>query len=372
MHLLVAGDPAQATGGYQYDARMAAGLRRLGWRVEVRGLAGRFPLADARAANALDTALQAVPAGGCAVLDGLVSGGLPQVVARHAARLRLVGLVHHPLADEYGIAPARARQLFDTERQVLARVARIIVTSDFTAQRLRAAYGVAPGRVRVVEPGTDARPTAAGVARGDGPAAEKQLAAEGRPAGDRRVLPRLLCVATVTPRKGHAVLIDALAQIADLGWECDCIGDLARDPECAARVRAAIDGHGLGARVRLLGVQPAAALDTAYAAADLFVLASWYEGYGMVIAEALRHGLPIVTTTGGALARTLPPQAGLAVAPGDAPALAGALRRVLGDGRLRARLASGARHAAAALPTWEAQAVRFAQALRAVPDEVLQ
>ncbi|TAM85236.1 MAG: glycosyltransferase, partial [Candidimonas sp.] len=181
--------------------------------------------------------------------------------------------------------------------------------------------------------------------------------------------PRMLCVATVVPRKGHLVLVEALSQIADLAWYCVCVGDTRRDPAHADAVRAAIRRRGLATRVQLAGIISLEALRNAYRRAWLFVLPSYYEGYGMTIAEALTYGLPVVTTTGGALGETLPRDAGVGVPPGDASALARALRRLLCDAEGRASMSAGARRAVNALASWDEAGRRFAAALdrRAAP-----
>lgn len=340
LRFIVAGDPGQLTGGYVYDARIVAALRARGWTVEVVGLAGRFPAPDAAARRALDAALAAVPAGGRVVIDGLALGGLPEVAAAHAPRLRLTALVHHPLADETGLDAARRAAFFSTERAALATVERVIATSAFTARRL-ADFGVSPARLTVIEPGVDVLPLAP---------------ADHEP-------PRLLCVATLIPRKGHELLVAALARLAALAWTCDCIGSTTRDPAHAARLATAIAAHGLDERLRLRGELAGEALRDAYRGADLFVLPSHYEGYGMVITEALAGGLPVLTTTGGALADTLPPGAGLAVPPGDVDALTDALRRLLQTPSLRLQLRDGARTARATLKDWQASGDAFAAAL---------
>lgn len=346
VRLLVAGDPAQYTGGYLYDTHIAEGLDTLGCAVDVIGLAGRFPDADAVAAQALDRALAVSAGGALVVIDGLALGGLPDVLARHAGRLCVVALVHHPLADEWGIAPALAQRFRDSERRALALARHVIVTSPTTARHLVAAYGVDAARISTVEPGVDRLPAAT---RQPNP------------------VPLLLCVATLVPRKGHAVLVDALARLRDLPWQCELIGG-ERDPACARAVRAAIAAHGLQDRVMLRGAVAPQDLSAAYGRADVFVLPSWYEGYGMAVTEALAHGLPVVTTTGGALAETLPPAAGLAVSPGDSVALADALRRVLSDAALRERLARGARAAALTLPTWAGAARQFLGVLQRLQE----
>lgn len=340
LHFVVAGDPAQLTGGYRYDARIVQALRARGLPVDVTGLPGRFPHADDAARQALHRALASLPDRSIAVIDGLALGGLPEVAGAHARRLRLVALVHHPLADETGLEDCQRAAFLDSERAALAHMVRVIATSRFTARRL-ADYGVDAERIAVIEPGVDASPLAA---------------ADGAE-------PRLLCVATLTPRKGHDVLMAALARLTDLRWRCDCIGSLTRAPEHAARIAGLISTHRLQARVRLLGECPTDALGAAYRDADLFVLPSHYEGYGMVVTEALACGLPVLTTTGGALADTLPPGAGLTVAPGDADALADALRRLLHDRPLRLQMRDGARRVRSGLAGWPAAGDAFAEAL---------
>ncbi|MCK0744168.1 glycosyltransferase family 4 protein [Chromohalobacter nigrandesensis] len=339
--LIVAGNPAQLTGGYVYDARVVAALREHGWPVEVIGLEGRFPEPDATAQKALENALAAQPEGAHVIIDGLAMGGLPDVLETHTQRLTLTALIHHPLADETGLGDAERERFLISETRALSAVRDVIVTSLFTARRL-ADFQVAAQRLHVVEPGV----TRATPAHGNGD------------------VPRLLCVATVTPRKGHDVLVEALATLTDLPWTCDCIGGLDRAPAHVAHVQQRIAAHGLEERIHLLGERSADALDKAYHTSDIFVLPSHYEGYGMVVSEALAHALPVVTTTGGALAHTLPDDAGLKVPPGDVEALAAALREMLGDPRKRQAWCEGAERAQASLRDWSQVGAAFAAALQ--------
>lgn len=341
---IVAGDPAQLTGGYVYDARIAAALRSQGWDIDVIGLGGSFPEPDSTSARALEDALARQPNDTRVVIDGLAMGALPEIVAKHSERLDLTALVHHPLADETGLDEAQRTRLALSETRALSTTRRVIATSAFTARRL-ADFDIAAERIAVVEPGVDASPLAVSAN------------------ADRDGTQRLLCVATVTPRKGHDVLIDALAQIGKQDWQCDCIGALDRDLAHARAMTAKILQHGLGNRVHLLGEREPEALNAAYHDADVFVLPSHYEGYGMVVSEALARGLPVITTTGGALAHTLPREAGLAVPPGDVTALADALRRWFEDPELRQHLRVGARQARENLSDWNAAGAAFARAL---------
>jgi len=348
LHLVVPGDPSTPTGGYVYDRRMAEGLRGLGWRVDVVALDARFPEPDAAALADAAARLGSIPDDALVLIDGLALGVMPDIVRAERDRLRLVGLVHHPLALETGLPPARAAELRRSESAALAAMQRVIVTSPATARTL-AAFGVPPAAVDVVVPGTDPAPLADG--SGGGPL-------------------QLLCVGALTPRKGHALLLDALAGLTPPDWRLTCIGSLDRDPQTAETVRRRIAEPGLRGHVRLAGAVDDAALAAAYAGADLFVLPSLFEGYGMAFAEALAHGLPVLGCRAGAVADTVPADAGLLVAPGSVPALRDALARLLDDNALRERLAAGARRARPALPDWPASCRRLEGVLKRVGDDV--
>lgn len=349
--LIVAGDPAQRTGGYIYDAQIVSSLRDQGWEIDVVGLAGTFPDADAEAAEALTQALASLPEQAAVVIDGLAMGALPEVIAQHAQRLDITALLHHPLGDESGLNEADQQRFHRSELNALAHVARIIVTSHFTARRLPelAAHYEMPlnPTVTVVEPGVALAPIS--------------------PAAEPGEVLRLLCVATLTPRKGQDILVQALAGVAVDHGLCDCYGG-ARDSEFTQRVQQLIDQNGLQNSVRLHGECDGATLEAAYRGAHALVLPSWYEGYGMVVTEALAHGLPVITTTGGALRDTLPAGAGLSVEPGDVDALQDALSRFCHDDELRHQLRQGAALARDALSDWQAAGAKFAAALTAPVD----
>jgi len=333
---VVPGALDQLTGGYLFDRRVVDGLRADGRRVDVIELDGRFPDADARARAAAARALERLPDATAVVVDGLALPAFDDCSAQHATRLRIVGFVHHPLSIEHGLSAETARRFSALEARVWGRLRGVICPSEHTARAVRAA-GVAPARVAVAGPGT-ARPT---VPR-DAHVAREAV---------RRV--RLLAVGTVTPRKGHALLVEALAGLREHDWRLDCVGSVDRDPACAAALRRAIRAASLDDRIALRGELPPSALERAYRDADVFVLPSYHEGYGMAYAEALAHGLPIVATRAGAIPDVLPADVARLVPPGDAAALRGALCEVLADGDLRARLAANAGRAAARLPDWQ-------------------
>lgn len=338
---LVPGDLETPTGGYAYDRRILEGLRGLGLAVQHRALDQRFPHPPPAALAEAETLLAAIPDGALTVVDGLAFGAMPEPAARHGRRLRLVALVHHPLAAETGLPPALAERLRASERAALRWATGIVVTSPATASLLDG-YGVQAGRVAVVAPGTDPRPAATGTANG---------------------WLNLLCVGSITHRKGYDVLLRALATLRGHTWRLDCVGSLDRDPAEAERVRLLRDQLGLRNQVYFTGALDDTALAERYRAADLFVLATRFEGYGMVFAEALAHGLPIVSTTAGAVPDTVPAAAGILVHPEDPQALASALMRLMSDATLRRRIAAHARAAGQALPDWGHAARCFARVL---------
>jgi glycosyltransferase involved in cell wall biosynthesis len=343
--LLVPGDLATLTGGYIYDRRIFAGLQQLGWQIRVHSLSESFPDPTAAALSDAAGTLAAIPNGRTVVIDGLALAGLRDLLPAHVTRLNVVALIHHPLAYETGLDAAHARRLFEAERAALANVGRVVVTSHWTKRAL-ADFGVAPQRIAVVEPGTD-------------PATPRRPIAGAPPA--------LLCVASLTERKGHTVLFDALGKLRGRDWHLTCAGSLTRDAALVSRLQEQIDRLQLRARIALLGELQPAALGEHYARADVFVLASYMEGYGMAFAEALAHGVPIVATTGGAIVDTVPHQASVLVPPGDAGALAAALARLLDNPAERDRLALAADAVRGTLPTWAAASARFARMLAGAP-----
>ena len=151
---VVPGDPEQKTGGYRYVQRVVAGLRDNGVDAIVSGLCGSFPVPDRMAEASMDRMLASLADDSVVVLDGLAMGGLPDVIANHASRLRVVSLVHHALADETGLTQELQDWLFRVERRALSKVAGVITTSAHTAHRLKD-YSVPATAIRVVEPGAD-------------------------------------------------------------------------------------------------------------------------------------------------------------------------------------------------------------------------
>jgi glycosyltransferase involved in cell wall biosynthesis len=331
-------DPARPSGGNTYDRRVCDGLAALGWTVREHAV---------RDAAALARAVRRIPAGAVALLDGLIASTAPEALVPQARRLRQVVLVHMPLGHrppdgEAGAVRAR-------EREVLAAAAAVVTTSAWTRRRLGELYALPADRVYVTEPGVDVASLARGTAAGDS----------------------LLCVAALTPDKGHDVLLGALAMVSDLSWRCECVGSLVRDPAFADGVRRRARDSGLGDRVHFPGPCTGQELDRAYAAADLLVLPSHAETYGMVVTEALSRGRPVLATEVGGVTEALGygedgTRPGLLVPPGDAAALGAALRAWLEDAELRDRLRLAARGRRAKLRPWAGTASAVADVLAGV------
>jgi glycosyltransferase involved in cell wall biosynthesis len=341
---VVPGDLATPTGGYRYDGRIIQELGRIGWKVDVVDVGNGFPFPSAaERANAL-AMLSMVPAGCPIILDGLAFGALPEAGALQS-RTPLIALVHLPLALETGLDTIQADVFRESERAALAAAAHVVVTSESTARIVIADYAVPSQRVSVVRPGNDPVPPALGSTDG---------------------IVRLLSVGSIAPVKGYDVLIAAVATLVDLPWRLTIAGDRTRNPATSARLDADIAAHDITDRVAVLGALPPERISELYLASDIFVLASHFESYGMVLTEAIAHGLPVVSTMAGAIPETVPAGTGLLVPPDDVAALAQALRRLIGGGAERKRLATNARAAAARLPTWQDSARLFARAIESV------
>ena len=340
----VPGDLATPTGGYAYDRRMIAELKGLGWTVDVIDLGDGYPRPEAANRAAALALLTGMPQGQPIAIDGLAFGVLPAAAASLHTRNPLIALVHHPLALESGLSFADAKYFRASERSALEFARRVITTSASTANLMIKDYGVSAEHLTVARPGSD--PVAPAIGSRDG-------------------VVRLLAVGSVVPRKGYDVLIAALATLADLPWQLVVAGDTGRDRVTAAKIEADIARFNLSDRIALLGAVASARLAELYRAADLFVLASRFEGYGMAYAEAVAYGLPTIGTTAGAIPDTLSGESAVLIQPDDVAALARALRRLVVDSNERQKISSAARAAAAHFPTWRNSAALFADAIEA-------
>ena len=340
VHVIVPDGLDRPTGGNNYDRRICTELTALGWTVHQQRVPGAWPWPDVTARARLACVIAAIADGAVVVVDGLIASTAPDVLVPETGRLRLVVLVHMPLGDASSIALATGARRRECE--VLSAAAAVITTSAWTRDRLLCRYGLPPGSVHVARPGAER-------------AALAPVTPDGR---------RLLCVAAVTPVKGHDLLLAALSAITDLAWDCTIVGSLDRDRDFVDRVRA--QAVPLGDRVHFTGVRTGAALDASFAAADVLVLASRAETYGMVVTEALARGVPAIAADVGGVHEALGRLAdgsrpGLLVPPRTS--LAPALRSWLTDADLRHRLRHAARERRRTLHGWPATARRIADVL---------
>ncbi len=340
-------DPGRPSGGNAYDRHVCRGLGSLGWSVHEHAVPGPWPQSDAEALSALDGVMQGIHDGALALLDGLVASAAPDVLVPQARRLRVVILMHMPLGHRPAHGAAAGIRM--RERVVVEAAAAVVTTSQWSRNRLLDLYRLAPDRVHVAEPGVDR----AGLATGSADGGE------------------LLCVASVTREKGHDVLVEALLSMSEQPWRCLCVGSIDRDPEFVEDLRRRTLGGGVEDRMFFPGTRTASDLDRSYLGADLMVLASRAETYGMVVTEALAHGLPVVASEVGGLPEALGYggdgiRPGFLIPPDDPAALAGALRAWLGDAALRGRLRRAAHDRRRSLCGWSTTASGLAGALAEV------
>jgi glycosyltransferase involved in cell wall biosynthesis len=336
-------NPAQPTGGNIYDRRICAGLTEAGWEVQVATVAGTWPVADSGARAALASILAAIPDDELALIDGLIASPTAAQLLPHAGRIRMTVLLHMPLATGFDTRHDASAQR--SERVVLRAAAGVVVTSEWTRQQILARYEIPACRVHVARPGVDPVTAPAGPIRG-----------------------RLICVGTLGRQKGQDLLVEALAELADLDWHCILAGPLDRDPDFVDHVRTRITRLGYGDRVRLTGVLTGAALSHAYSTADLLVAPSRSETYGMAVTEALAHGLPVIAAAVGGLPEALGSSTdgtcpGELIPSGEPAAIAAAIGHWLDDESHRRRLRAAARTRRSNLGGWEQTTQEIASAL---------
>lgn len=333
------------SGGYGYDRAIIAELRAAGHAVDVVELAGHHPLPDDTARQSAQAAWQALPPDALPVIDGL---GLPAFEGLPGLH-RATGLIHHPTSREASHSEPDRDALAAAERALFPALARCIVTSQATAATLAADFAVDPARVHVVMPGTSPAPRAPG---SGGPTCQ------------------ILSIGTLIPRKGHELLLRALAKLFDLDCHLTIAGG-APDPVHAATLANLAEDLKISQRVTFAGTVADAALEALWQRADVFALATEYEGYGMAIAEALKRGVPVAITKGGAAGDLVPVEAGVVCDVGDLVTYSKALRRVIFDTELRAEMAEAAFQAGQALPDWPQQGRAFAAALLPLPADAV-
>jgi glycosyltransferase involved in cell wall biosynthesis len=341
-------DPARVSGGNRYAREVCDDLRDAGWSVTEIAADGPWPRPDAVAQTSLARSLDALPDAALVLVDGLIASAARAVLVPRSRRLRLVVLVHMIFGGQVlggGAVPER------DESAVLAAARAVVTTSAWTRRRLLERYPLSADRVHVARPGTEPAPVSPPTPDGG----------------------RLLCVGTLSPLKGQDLLLEALGGLVALPWRCSLVGSLDRDPAFVASLARRATATGIADRVRMPGTRTRTALRLEYEDADLLVVPSRAETYGMVVTEALAAGVPVVATAVGgipeAVGRTASGVPGLLVPPDDSAALAAALARWLTDAGLRCRLRGSALRRRETLPDWRRTGECIRRALAAVEAE---
>lgn len=329
LRLILPGNVRHNSGGNAYNAALLAALGDLGVATESQGVDGDWPVGSSADRRRLGRLLTD-DGGRVTLVDGLVALGAPdELEAAAAAGTPAWILLHMPLADHP-----------DLERRALQAAAGVICTSSSAAADLRRRHGLKGARIAL--PGT--RPAAPAV--GSEP-------------------PHLLAVAALLPNKDQLLLLRAVARLTDLAWTASLVGSATADPAYAALLRRETERLGLAERVRLPGELRGAALDSEWAAADLSLLISRAETYGLVVTESLARAVPVIVRHGTgaveALAAGTPtgtdelPGTAVGLAEDPAP-LAALLRRWLTEPGLRRQWQAAARDAREQLPGWDSTA----------------
>lgn len=347
-HLVIPAVAEVPSGGDVYNRRAAQGLHALGWQVRTAVVPGSWPHPDRIALRTLRDALAALPDGALVLLDGIIACCAPEILIPHAHRLRTVVLVHLPLARELGLPAETARDLHRREGETLRGVGMAVVPSRWVAGHITREHDLRHTAVRVVAPGVDPAPVAPGF---DGAT-------------------NLLSLAAVTPTKGQDLIVDGLARVGDLDWHWRGVGARQRAPAFVSLLEQRISEHGIGEHAELPGPRVDRELAAALATADLLVVGSRTETFGMVITEALARGVPVVAFAVGGIPEALGKDSGgsvpgMLVQPEDPAALADALRVWLENPLRRSRLRASALDRRGILNSWEDTARRLADALRA-------
>jgi len=339
---IIPGDINLPTGGFRYDRSIIQEWQALGHKIDLICLTGSYPLPSSEELAADLDAINNIPAADIAVVDGLAGGAHPQLLEMLSRLMPVVALVHHPLCLETGLDADTSEKLKHSEAAGLAHVSGIVTTSRQTARTVSELFAISDTPLQFIEPG---------VKRGG----------FSEPSDKGPV--QLLCVGSVIERKGHDILTLALKGLRDLDWHLDCIGKTDLQPDHFSKVTSLVKDCGLTDRISFKGAVSATELKQVYNSAHVFVLPSLYEGYGMVFAEAIASGLPVIGTLAGAIPDTVPPGCGVLVPPGDVEALAQALETMISNPDRRQAFRIAAMNAADSFPTWHDSARKFSEFL---------
>jgi hypothetical protein len=338
INFIIPGDISLPTGGYRYDREILQAWSNLDTPYNLISLEGDFPFPSEQDRAKAIRQIANMPDCDIAVVDGLAGGAMPEFMAQLSKQTSVIALIHHPLCLENGLSSEDQEILNAHEKEGLQFVKGIITTSIITAGTVSSLFGIPQEQIGTVLPGVDrGRPT--------------------KPRLSGQV--NLLCIGSVIERKGHTYLIEALSSLTHYDWHLDCIGMLDETSKLFAKISKLIESHNLSSRITLHGAVSEETIDMAYQSADVFVLPSLYEGYGMAYAEAIVRGIPVIGTTAGAIPKTVPEDCGILVEPGRSDQLAAALEALISNSDKRIRYHRAALAREPEFPHWGRSAEQF-------------
>lgn len=309
LHFLIPGDINTLTGGYIYNKRMVNGLLNKGHQVEVHSLMNDFPFPSPESKKKCAETLFAIPKGDFIIIDSIVFGAIPDLLKKIKRFHPIIALIHLPLSMGTGYSADQRSRLLILENEAFEYADLIIVTSAFT-RNLLIEMGINPSRLVTIIPGAEAL-------------LHKQKYCP---------IPRkFITVSNYTPNKGYLLLINALSELKHLKWTLDCYGNPEFDPEYFKELSDLITHNNLTEKIFLHTAVSGKELSEAYVNSDLLIHPSEFETYGMVLTEALSHGIPVVASLCGAISQTLQSSMGVFFEVNDQISLQNTIKIVLQD-----------------------------------------
>lgn len=339
VHFLTMGDMQSLTGGYLYNMHMMEGLEQMGYSVNVFGT--DWPWDDkSELAKICRFHFEKLTVGSCILIDSLVLVKIRSSVQEFSSRLIFVGLIHLPAT--YTFTSGKFGKLAEEEMMVLHQMKQLIVTGQFTYNLLWKA-GLNRANLWIVEPGT-------------GPFPQKTHY--------KPVPSELLCIANYSAIKAQDTLIRSLYSLTDRDWTLHLYGDKDRDKEYSAGIISFIKQLNLETRVIMHGIAMRDEITAIFLNADLFVMPSLFESYGMALTESLAHGVPVLSTRAGNIPCTVPGGMGILVEPGNEKELTDALLSLMDEPAKYASLCSAASKYHLDARSWDLAVIEFERIIR--------
>jgi glycosyltransferase involved in cell wall biosynthesis len=339
VYFFITGDIHSLTGGYLFNMHIINGLKQKGYTVVVLG--SDLKLNDKEGLERISRAgLEKLPLGACVIVDSIVLASLHQIVNEFRGRLKFLGLMHLPVS--YDISSGVHGKLDNEELKALNHMELVIVTGRFTCDLLCNA-GLNRKKIMIVEPGTEHFPR------------KRQY---------KSIPSELLCIANYSAVKAQDILVRGLSMLTAWNWTMHLFGDMEREPGYTTAIRLLIQQLKMENRIFMHGIAGRHEISRIYLNADLFVMPSLFESYGMALTESLAHGIPVVTTTAGNIPDTIPAGMGLLTEPANAGQLAEAIRSLFDEPSKYFALCSAASQYYRQARSWDQAVAEFEVIIR--------